>query len=214
MTRSKIILYIDGSNLFGGLSELLGLGEYIAFPSLLTVIEQDIQIDVVYFYATYMRIDPTKNNAYRVRVMTQKKFFDSAKTLPKVTFYKGHFSGYGKEKGIDVHLAVDMAVGAATNQYETAIIMTGDADLKYPVEKAREFGKTVHLAAVGSRFPFGIAPLVSKIIILDIDNFFTKHIISSYRGKLPHFVTHELRGNVKIKKININPAESAGDVPL
>jgi len=36
--------------------------------------------------------------------------------------YEGHFSGSGKEKGVDVRLAVDMVYGAARGLYDEAAI--------------------------------------------------------------------------------------------
>ena len=58
-------LYIDGSNLFGGISELLPAGNYIDFPSLLAVLEEDLAIDTVKFYATYMRYEASSPTTHQ-----------------------------------------------------------------------------------------------------------------------------------------------------
>ncbi len=88
------------------------------FSDFLAAVEEDLPVSAVRFYGTYMQIDTSKSEVYRLRVMAQKRFFDSAKAHPKVSFFKGHFSGAGKEKGVDVHLAVDMAIGAVTDEYD------------------------------------------------------------------------------------------------
>lgn len=194
----KRVLFVDGSNLYGGLTELLKPGEYFDFTELLELINKEIAIDKVFFYGTFMRIDPNKSKLHRLIVIAQKAFFNSAKNNQKVIFYSGHFSGTGKEKGVDVHLAVDMAIGASTNQYDEMLIMTGDADLKYAVEKAQEFGKRISLVALSSRYPFGIASLVKMRIVYDVDDYFKLKIIPNYQGKPKNIKVIDLN-----KKINV-----------
>jgi uncharacterized LabA/DUF88 family protein len=193
----KRIFFIDGSNLYGGLTDLLRPGEYIDFSDFLTVIEEDLSVDAVQFYATYMKVDPDKPSAYRLVLEAQKKFFDGAKNNPKVTFSKGHFSGFGKEKGVDVMLAVDLAVGAATNKFDEAVIMTGDADLRYAVEVAQKFEKPIHLAAIGSRFPFGIVRHVENKFVYDLGIFFKDHAHYKPKG----LVVRGLDQKVKVLSI-------------
>ena len=196
----KTVLFIDGSNLFGGISELLKPNQYIDFPSLLSVIEADLPVDEVRIYGTYMRIDPLKPTNYRLRVGAQKAFFDSAKNCSKVRFFKGHFSGAGKEKGVDVQLAVDMALGACTGDYDEAVIMTGDADLKYGVEMAKKHGKTVHMAAFGSRYPFGIAGLAEKKYVYDFNGFFQKNVLPIAKTRPKGLVIRDIEGKVAVMR--------------
>ena len=94
---------------------------------------------------------PGENNLFttgenlRMVLLNKKEFFNKVKEIKKVNFYEGHFSGTsGKEKGVDVRLAVDLVLGACTNKYDEAIIMTGDADLTYAVSQAKIF-KKIHL---------------------------------------------------------------------
>lgn len=91
-------LFIDGSNLYGGMSELLPPDQYIEFSSLLKVIEKDFPVGEVKFYGTYMRIDPSKSVTYRLKVETQKAFFDSAKNCKKVFFSKGTFQVLARKR--------------------------------------------------------------------------------------------------------------------
>ena len=192
------VLFVDGSNLFGGISELLKPNQYIDFLALLAAIETDLPVEEVRFYGTYMRIDPLKSAAYRLRVGAQKAFFDGVKDCPKVRFFKGHFSGAGKEKGVDVQLAVDMALGACTNEYDEAVIMTGDADLKYGVEMAKKHGKVIHMAAFGSRFPFGIVSLANKKYVYDLNGFFQKSVLPIAKSRPKGLEVRELNGKVSI----------------
>lgn len=196
----KIVLFVDGSNLFGGLTEVLGFGSYINFRSFLQEIRKDFSINEIYFYGTYMKIDASKPVSYRSHVMAQKAFFDSAKNTPGVKFIQGHFSGSGKEKGVDVKLAVDMTLGASQNQYDEAIIMTGDADLRYAVEITKKQQKPVHLAAIGSRFPFGISVVADRKVVYDYGRYFVNKIIPQYRRQPKDLKVRELKGKLKVSK--------------
>lgn len=202
ITLPKVTIFIDGSNLYGGLTELLKPGEYIDFANIVKLIKKYYLVEKVNFYGTYMRIDPTHSPTFKLIIKAQKKFFDSAKNCHQVTFFKGHFSGFGKEKGIDVKLALDMGIGACTNQFENAIIITGDADLKHAVKVAQDFSKNVDLVAIGSRFPFGIARVVSNILVLDYREFFKKNIVPSYKHKPKNLTTIDLFNQVTIKRVN------------
>ncbi|MDZ4343642.1 MAG: NYN domain-containing protein, partial [Candidatus Binatia bacterium] len=123
----QVVAFVDGSNLFGGMAEILKPGEYFDFADFVGQLERDCSLEKIYFYGTYVRHLSTDSKTKQTLTLTQRRFFDSAKKHPKVVFYQGHFSKTtGKEKGVDVHLAIDMAVGAATSQYDEAIIITGD----------------------------------------------------------------------------------------
>lgn len=52
-----------------------------------------------------------------------------------------------REKGIDVHLAVDMVAGALRNDYDVAILFSADTDLLPALEAVRAAGKRCEVAA-------------------------------------------------------------------
>jgi len=81
-------LFIDGSNLYGGMSVLLPSGSYFDFAKLRSVIERIIPIDEIRFYGTYMQDDLQKSRTTRLLIHAQKAFFDSAKNTPGVIFEK------------------------------------------------------------------------------------------------------------------------------
>ncbi len=51
------------------------------------------------------------------------------------------------EKGIDVHIAIDMVHLASQNNYDVAILVSGDTDFLPAVKLAKKFGKHVTVAA-------------------------------------------------------------------
>lgn len=51
-----------------------------------------------------------------------------------------------REKGIDVLIALDIAEGAANDEYDVAILMSADSDLAPALERAMRHGKRVEVA--------------------------------------------------------------------
>lgn len=56
-----------------------------------------------------------------------------------------------EEKGIDVLLALDVAMGARDDQYDVAVVVSADSDLLPAIEVALEAGKRVETATWSSR---------------------------------------------------------------
>lgn len=179
----KRSLYIDGSNLFGGMSELLPPGHYIDFASLLTVLERDLPLAAVHFYATYMRTDKLVTPTSRLIAKAQVEFLNSARACPKVTFHKGYFSGSGKEKGIDMQLGLDLYIDGLHGRYDEAILMSGDADFYYAVKRTKELGLPIHMAVFASRYPFGMVTLANKKIVYDYRRYFRNQVLPNIRWR-------------------------------
>ncbi|HUD20792.1 MAG TPA: NYN domain-containing protein, partial [Candidatus Saccharimonadales bacterium] len=180
----KKALFIDGSNLFGGLYELIGAKKTIVFSEFIELIRPNLPVDDVFFYGTYMRSDDTKSEKERLKANNQKALFDSVKQCEGINLYWGHLSRTsGKEKGVDVHMAIDIALSAALKKYNEITIMTGDADLQYAVEIAKQYGVGVNLAALSTRFPLGIALRVNNCAVFDVGEFFKKNVLEKYHIK-------------------------------
>ena len=118
----KRSLYVDGSNLYGGMRDLLPPGSYFDFGLLLEIMRRDIPIDAVEFYGTYSRIESEQLLVVQQRIFGQAAFFNGAKSLPDVTFHAGYLSGGNQEKGIDMRLGLDLYIGARNHDFDEAIL--------------------------------------------------------------------------------------------
>lgn len=192
-------LYIDGSNLFGGIADVLAPGEYFDFHQFINQVRKDFRIDAIHFYGTYMNESMFTSMTDKLKARAQIEFFNNVRTDKNIIFYKGYFSGKNKEKGVDVHLAVDMVMGGIKNEFDQAIIMTGDDDLIYPIEILRRIHKRVHLAAFGARFPFGISHYVDRCYLYDFQGYFQNTILPSFRKAPRKLVVQQLQ-NMKVIK--------------
>ena len=56
----------------------------------------------------------------------------------------------GREKGVDVMLALDISIGARNDLYDTAIVASADHDILPAIEDALEVGKRVETATWGA----------------------------------------------------------------
>lgn len=170
--QGKTHLYIDGTNLFAGLYDLFG-AKILPFSEVLKEISKLVRFDEVYFYASYIGKVNLKNKKLRSLVEAESEFFDQVKNTDGLYFYKGHRSpASGKEKGVDVHLAVDIVKHAFRKKSKRAVIMTGDADLVYPLEIARELGCSTHAVFLPNRFSLGIAFMADTATVLNyLDKF-------------------------------------------
>jgi len=170
---SKTILYIDGTNLFAGQNELFGPKEYLSFEFLIKEINKLVKIDKVYFYASYMNRKNHLTPRLKDLIAAEALFYREVIHTKNVTFYKGHRSPTsGKEKGVDVHLSVDIVKDIFLKRCNQVVIMTGDADLIYPLEVVKLLKIPTFAAFLPNRFSLEMSYKVDKAFVLNFGNKF------------------------------------------
>lgn len=164
---AKTNLYIDGTNLFMGLYDLFGVKNIPKFKEILKDINQIQKIDKIFFYASYML---PRNNSLKERQLleTEALFYKEVRETHNTIFYKGHRSPTSKkEKGVDVHLAVDIVKDAFLKKCDQVVIMTGDADLAYALEIAGKYEAKTQAIFLPSRFALGISYIADRATVLN-----------------------------------------------
>ncbi|MCL5431897.1 MAG: NYN domain-containing protein [Patescibacteria group bacterium] len=163
----KTFLFVDGTNLFMGLYDLFGVRDIPRFRDLLKDINRVQKVDKIFFYASYML--PRNNSAKEKELLeTEALFYKGVKEISGLYFYKGHRSPTsGKEKGVDVHLALDLVYNAFLKKCNQVVIVTGDADLVYSLEIAKKFGARTHGIFLPTRFALGISYMADKATVLN-----------------------------------------------
>jgi uncharacterized LabA/DUF88 family protein len=197
----KRIIYIDASNLYGGVSKLLRPGEYVDFSTLLPVIDQAFSgIDEFKAYGAYMGSAGVQDPLQLLFIKAQNEFFNDIRALKGVYFGKGNISKHGKEKGVDMQLGVDMVHDAHTGAYDEAIIFTGDADFFYPIQIVQNLGYKVHLCAFATRFTIPMSFKTDKKVVLDYTHYFSQNIAPQARRLPKDLEVIDIDRLVKIKK--------------
>ena len=164
----KSCLYIDGTNLFAGQNELFGPNKYLSFSYLIKEIKRLFSIDNIFLYASYLSDFNQRKPELKKLKAAESFFYREVKLYPGLTFYKGHRSPTsGKEKGVDVHLAVDIVKDVLLGSCNEVVIMTGDADFIYPIELAKQFNVKTGAIFLPNRFSLEMAYKVNRAYVFD-----------------------------------------------
>jgi uncharacterized LabA/DUF88 family protein len=141
--EERIIVYIDGSNLYFKLKNLYishtsqfnyrGLAKYLTKNRILTDIN---------YYVGAVQLNQHNKKTKKIH-QGQLTLFNTL--LDKnIKLHKGYLmknNGVYHEKGVDVNIAVDILVGAYENLYDTALLLSSDTDLIPAIQKIKSLGK-------------------------------------------------------------------------
>ena len=106
-------------------------------------------------------------------IAAEALFYREVIHTSNATFYKGHRSPTsGKEKGVDVHLSVDIVKDIFLKKCNQVVIMTGDEDLIYPLEVVKLFKVPTAAMFLPNRFSLEMAYKVDKAFVLNFGNKF------------------------------------------
>lgn len=137
MNDEKVMLFIDGSNLFHGIRRK----------------------------AVRINYEKLQNKLVNSRNLIQSYYFCSVHPRPKqsqidfltrlrdigyeVKDYKLRETPEGvlKEKGVDVGLVIEFLVQAFNRNFDVGIIVSGDEDYKGAIGEAKRFGRKIEIAA-------------------------------------------------------------------
>ncbi len=147
-SSERVSIYIDGLNFYYGLRTIRNTYTDFRFDFarfIKKILRRRELIKAYYYNASLKRqIDPLIYKRQRV-------FFSRLRTIEnfRVVLCKRQrrVSKEGKEyytiKGDDIHLAIDMLKDAYENQYDTAILISGDGDFAPLVRQVKQRGKRV-----------------------------------------------------------------------
>ncbi|MHA1731527.1 MAG: NYN domain-containing protein [Promethearchaeota archaeon] len=143
----RVAIFIDG----GYLARLLRDGfrnTRIDFDKLSEILARDLTLLRTYYYycMPYQHDPPTDDE--RKRFSKADRFINALKKIPRYEVRLGRLarreSGF-VQKGVDVHLAVDLVKLALSRQINQAILITGDSDFVPAIQVAKDAGVLVQL---------------------------------------------------------------------
>lgn len=166
----RVLGFVDGFNLYFGLREagyrsLLWLDVSRLVANLCR--QHQTCVGTRYFTARISGPGPKHER--------QKSLLEAYETLPDCRIHFGQYltsvktcSSCGaswnvpSEKMTDVNIAVELLSAAFLNEFDTAMVISGDSDLAPAVEKTRQlFGKRVVVAFPPARYSFRLSTLAS-----------------------------------------------------
>lgn len=153
------MIFVDGSNLFWGVKRHnRGLLDYSKLKDALLNGRNLVR---PYYYGS---IDSKNPQTYR----KQKGFHDALDRDGWHTEVKPLRERYGKkvEKGADVALAIDMVSMALRDNYDIAILVSGDDDFQKAVDEVKRAGKRIEIAYFESQIAAELRKAGDKFIDL------------------------------------------------
>jgi uncharacterized LabA/DUF88 family protein len=158
---SKVMAFIDGSNLLRELSKEIGIdfradkppipAIKIAYFLLQKLFHGSEKIFIrKYWFASYQGSE--KDQILYSKALRQIKF--------EPVLFKKH---KGKEKGVDIALATEMLVNSFNQNYDIGILIAGDKDYVDLVKEVKRYGPIIN----GAFFKRGL----SNDLALAVDNF-------------------------------------------
>ena len=160
----RIIMFIDGSNLYHALEENCGRMD-LDFTSFINKVCRERQLFRTYYY-NILQDSERRGTAYQ----EQQRFLATLYTTPLLEVRLGSSKQRGEmlvEKGVDVMLAVDILQYAWQNLYDTAILVSGDGDFSYALQTVKNWGKHVEVVAFPGNLSYELAQTADTRLILD-----------------------------------------------
>lgn len=195
----KGLIFTDGSNLYHGLVKLYQ-GMYEDFQSFRADFRCFVELirgDGRRLIHTHYYNVPVRRQDGPEEYASQQRFLNYIRSLPHFTLHLGRLvprdrmiecpqcgsqfvHAYRTEKGVDVYLASHMLVMAFDNQYDTAILVSGDGDFAGAVEEIIRLGKQVENADFVSPVPTFLSQRCTRKIELTAE--FLEPCVTVFRG--------------------------------
>lgn len=166
-TETKVAVFIDYQNLYHGTRELFGvrkdpptLGNFfpLRLGQLLCDLGREVDAKRMLASVRVYRGQPVNGRSSekvcrsfdrQVRQWHQTPGVEVLTRPPKYlrdSDSDGTLYWAGREKGVDVMMALDISIGARTDSYDTAVVATADTDFIPALEDAAAVGKRVETA--------------------------------------------------------------------
>jgi uncharacterized LabA/DUF88 family protein len=170
----RVMVFIDGSNLFGACRDL---SFKIDLEKLVSELVGGRDLIRPCYYCSIPEI-PSQGTLDFIRSLKFLGFKVVQKTLKKR--YDENGKEYFVEKGIDVALVIDMLSMAYKNAYDVAVLVAGDGDYVGVAEEVRSLGKRVEIAFFENN-PNSSTSMIASDLRMTTDQFIS---LDSIKGKI------------------------------
>ncbi|MCX8076014.1 MAG: NYN domain-containing protein [Aquificaceae bacterium] len=168
MNYEKVVILIDGSNLFHAIRYM---NIKIDYQKLLDFLKEDRRLVRAYFYgAVPQEKDLKKNSPEWESYIRQRRFLEELSLQGikvKLAKLRKLPSGEYVEKEVDIMLATDMLSMAYMNVFDTVVLVSGDSDFSYTVEEVQRIGKRVENATFKKTSSYQLRKICDRFLLLD-----------------------------------------------
>ena len=156
----RTVVYFDAFNFYFGAIKGTRF-KWVDLGKLCSLLLPNNQIDAIKYFTARVRAQPHNPD----QPLRQQTYWRALRTIPNLSIYEGHFLIHTvsmplaqpppagsrfvevikvEEKGSDVNLATQFLCDAFRNNFDVAVLITGDSDLLSPMRVVKEeIGKRV-----------------------------------------------------------------------
>lgn len=166
-STERVAVFIDGGNFYQLLRKNgLPKGRRLRYPALVEFLSRGRQVVVKTYYIGIVRNHDGSDKSQSM-VESQQKFLSKLEA-DGFTIGRGRivYDHKIREKGVDVHIALDLVVGAIEDRYDTAILVSSDTDLIPAVKYVLSRGKKVEYVGFSTRSSLGMTAESSQSVLL------------------------------------------------
>ncbi len=138
----RILIVVDGSNAYHRMREL---GVNLDYGQLVNNLASKDDIADKWYYVGIVRAHSNDAPAAIALMASQQRFLAHLVNpgwVIKEGYLLKHNAGYS-EKGVDVKMALDIALGAVRDEYDKCVLLSSDTDLLPAIEIAQAAGKQI-----------------------------------------------------------------------
>ncbi|MFQ6027599.1 MAG: NYN domain-containing protein [Dehalococcoidia bacterium] len=168
MQDAKVMVYIDGSNLYHSLDHICGRHD-VDFSKFAEKLVAGRRLIRMYYYNA--QIDQVKEPTM---YSGQQRFFAALSRVPYLELRVGRLvypdnwpTGPSYEKGVDIKIATDMLTHGSQDNYDVAILVSGDSDFQDALQAVKNLGHHVEVALFGRRTSQNLRDVADRVIELD-----------------------------------------------
>jgi len=173
MEREKIIIFIDGANLYHRIKNMFAneKTDYFNFNKFIKYLTGDRELIAIYYYNVALDINHNPKS-----YAAQQKFFYKLKKIKNLKLIVCRMQKViigGKEvyqaKEDDIHLASDMIELGVDDTYDTAILVSGDGDFVPAIKVVQRRGKKVENVGFEKEFSYYLKKVCDRFRKLSKD---------------------------------------------
>jgi uncharacterized LabA/DUF88 family protein len=168
MKKERVAIFIDGSNFYHS-TKKLKITDKIDFQKLINELTGNRELVKIYYYNASLDLGANHKIYWE-----QQKFFNILRKIPKFEVIlcklrkvKRNGKIEYEMKGDDTHLVSDLVGEAYENNYDSAIIVSGDEDFISPIERVRKLKKKIENAYFSSSSSYNLRMQCDKSIHLN-----------------------------------------------
>ena len=156
----RVCVFIDGSNFYHACRSQLGRADIRIGDLARWLVGAERTLIRTYYYNC-----PLPPDAPEEARRSQNRFFNALHRTPYLELRLGKLAQREStcpscrarqvrwvEKGVDMKIGIDMAQGAARGLFDTAVLVSGDADLAEAVRATKDTGRHVEVASFAGHF--------------------------------------------------------------